>query len=154
MVCSSSAFFWLAFLTSFPVANNSKARSHFSQREEIPLHWTHGYLSPLNSSGRSGNVTCPQALTSVQEPIEDIKLHAFGDASGKGVAASLYAVIKQSSAINQGLVIANARLAKQGLTVPCRELVSGHMAVNLLTSAQRSTTCGVLSDHEEPCVHI
>ena len=35
------------------------------------------------------HVTCPRALTSVQEPIEDIKLHAFGDASGKGVAASV-----------------------------------------------------------------
>ena len=100
------------------------------------------------------HVTYPQALTSVQEPIEGIKLHAFGDASGKGRAASVYAVIKQSSAINQGLVIANARLAKQGLTVPCRELVSGHMAVNLLTNVQRSTTRGVVSDHEEPFTHV
>lgn len=82
------------------------------------------------------HVTCPRALTSVQEPIEDIKLHAFGDASGKGVAASVYAVVKQSSAINQGLVTAKARLAKQGLTIPRRELVSGHMAVNLLTNVQ------------------
>ena len=82
------------------------------------------------------HVTCPRALTSVQEPIEDIKLHAFGDASGKGVAASVYAVIKQSSAINQGLVTSKARLAKQGLTIPRRELVSGHMAVNLLTNVQ------------------
>ena len=82
------------------------------------------------------HVTCPRALTSVQEPIENIKLHTFGDASGKGVAASVYAVIKQSSAINQGLVTAKARLAKQGLTIPRRELVSGHMAVNLLTNVQ------------------
>ena len=82
------------------------------------------------------HVTGPRALTSVQEPIEDIKLHAFGDARGKGVAASVYAVIKQSSAINQGLVSAKARLAKQGLTIPRRELVSGHMAVNLLTNVQ------------------
>ena len=52
------------------------------------------------------------------------------------MAASVYAVIKQSSAINQGLVTAKARLAKQGLTIPRRELVSGHMAVNLLTNVQ------------------
>ena len=82
------------------------------------------------------HLTCPRALTSVQEPIEDIKLHAFGDASGKGVAASVYAVVKQPSEINQALVTAKARLAKQGLTIPRRELVSGHMAVNLLTNVQ------------------
>ena len=82
------------------------------------------------------HVTCPRALTSVQEPIEDFKLHAFGDVSGKGMAASVYAVIKQSRTINQGLVTAKARLAKQGLTIPCRELVSVHMAVNLLTNVQ------------------
>ena len=52
------------------------------------------------------------------------------------MAASVYAVVKQSSAINQGLVTAKARLAKQGLTIPRRELVSGHMAVNLLTNVQ------------------
>ena len=37
---------------------------------------------------------------------------------------------------NQGLVAAKARLAKQGLTIPRRELVSGHMAVNLLSNVQ------------------
>ena len=82
------------------------------------------------------HVTCPRALTSVQERIEDIKLHAFGGASGKGVAASVYAVVKEPFAINQGLVTAKARLAKQGITTPRRELVSGHMAVNLLTNVQ------------------
>ena len=35
-VCSTSAFFWSAFLTPLPIANNSKARSHLSQRAYIP----------------------------------------------------------------------------------------------------------------------
>ena len=82
-------------------------------------------------------LSCPRALTSVQEPIESIELHAFGDASGKGVAAAVYAVVKQKAAISQGLVTAKARLAKQGLTIPCRELVSGHMAANLLCNVKR-----------------
>ena len=34
--------------------------------------------------------------------------------------------------MNQGLVAAKARLAKQGLTIPRLELVSGHMTVNLI----------------------
>ena len=81
-------------------------------------------------------VSCPRALTSAQESIEKIELHAFGDASGKGVAAAVYAVVKQPSTLNQGLVAAKARLAKQGLTIPRRELVSGHMTVNLLSNVQ------------------
>lgn len=81
-------------------------------------------------------VSCPRALTSAQESIEKIELHAFGDASAKGVAAAVYAVVKQPSTLNQGLVAAKARLAKQGLTIPRRELVSGHMAVNLLSNVQ------------------
>ena len=107
------------------------------------------------------HVTCPRALTSIQEPIEDIKLHAFGDMSGKGVATSVYAVIKQSSAINQGLVTAKARLAKEGLTIPRRELVSGHMAVNLLTNVQdalqgfpvTSVNCSVLFQISSFCTN-
>ena len=81
-------------------------------------------------------INCPRALTSAQQPIENIELHAFGDASGKGVAAAVYAVVKQPTSVNQGLVTAKARLAKQGLTIPRRELVSGHMAVNLLSNVQ------------------
>ena len=34
---------------------------------------------------------------------EEIHLHSFGDASGKGVAAAVYAVVFQLSAVNQGL---------------------------------------------------
>ena len=81
-------------------------------------------------------INCPRALTRAQQPSKNIQLHAFGDASGKGVAAAVYAVIKQPSSVNQGLVTAKARLAKQGLPIPCRELTSGHMAVNLLSNVQ------------------
>ena len=81
-------------------------------------------------------VSFPRALTSTQKPIERIELHVFGDASRKGVATAVYAIVKQPSTLNQGLVTAKARLAKQGLTIPRRELVPGHMAVNLLSNMQ------------------
>ena len=42
--------------------------------------------------------------------------------------------------MNQGLVTAKARLAKQGLTIPRMELVAGHMAVNLLTNVHDALT--------------
>ena len=79
-------------------------------------------------------ITAPRSLAAHKEDIQAIELHAFGDASGKGVAAAVYAVVFQESGVNQGLVAARARLAKTGLTTPRLELVSGHMAVNLLTN--------------------
>ena len=59
-----------------------------------------------------------------------MELHAFGDASGRGVAAAVYAVVRQDSGTTQGLLAAKARLAKEQLTIPRLELVAGHMAVN------------------------
>ena len=48
----------------------------------------------------------------------------------------LYAVVTQPSGVNVGLVTAKASLAKQGLTIPRLEQVSGHMAVNLITNTR------------------
>lgn len=79
-------------------------------------------------------VEVPRALVLAREPTEAIALHTFADASDQGVAVAVYAVVQQQSGVKQGLVAAKARLAKQGLTIPRLELVSGHMAVNLLTN--------------------
>ena len=79
-------------------------------------------------------LTVPRSLAAYQEDIQSIELHAFGDASGKGVAAAVYAVVVQESGVNQRLVVARARLSKKGLTIPRLELVSGHMAVKLLAN--------------------
>ena len=50
------------------------------------------------------------------------------------MAAAVYAAVVQELDVNQGLVVARVRLAKKGLTIPRLDLVSGYMAVNLLTS--------------------
>ena len=73
-----------------------------------------------------------------QEPIEKIKLHAFGDANRDGVGAAIYAVVTQASGISQGLVTAKFRLAKQGLMIPRVKLVAGHMAVNLAVNVREA----------------
>ena len=65
-----------------------------------------------------------------KEEIDEIQLHTFGDGSGHGVCAAVYAVVRQASGMSQGLITAKCPLAKQGLTIPRLELVSGHMAVN------------------------
>ncbi len=82
-------------------------------------------------------VKAPRSIPLAQEPIQNIELHAFGDASGYGVGAAVYAVVTQETQVNQGLVCAKARrLAKHGLTIPRKELVSAHMAVNLLDNVR------------------
>ena len=80
-------------------------------------------------------LTVPRSLAVHQEEVQSIELHAFGDASGKGVAAVVCAVVVQELGVNQGLVAAQVRLAEKGLTIPRLELVSGYVAVNLLTNA-------------------
>ena len=82
------------------------------------------------------SVTTVRSLARYQESITSITLHAFGDASGNGVAAAAYAVVTQPSGQTQGLVTAKARLAKRGLTIPRQELVACHMAANLVTNVE------------------
>ena len=88
--------------------------------------------------GLPKRVAIPRALTTQREAVEEIELHSFGDASKKGVCAALYAVVKQNEDTNVGLVAARARLAKQDLSIPRLELVSAHMAANLLVNVREA----------------
>ena len=81
-------------------------------------------------------VSAPRSLIKFREEIQAIELHAFGDASGEGISGVVYAIIRQSSGVSRGLVAAKARLAKQGLTIPRLELVSAHMAANLVGNVE------------------
>ena len=83
-------------------------------------------------------VTVQRCVPLYEEEIHEIQLHAFGDASGRGVCAAVYAVVTQTSGTSQGLITAKARLAKQGLTIPRLELVSGHMAANLANNVRQA----------------
>ncbi|XP_046847100.1 uncharacterized protein LOC124440717 [Xenia sp. Carnegie-2017] len=83
------------------------------------------------------NIAVPRSIHTFQEEIDSISLHAFGDASGKGVASVVYAVVKQSSGSTQGIITAKARLAKQGITIPRLELVSAHMACNIVDNVRK-----------------
>ena len=100
--------------------------------EAIALQWTK-WENQLPAS-----VSTRRGIPTFQEPIQEIQLHAFGDASGYGVCAAVYAVVTHKSGITQGLVTAKSRLAKQGLTIPRLELVSGHMAANLAVNVRKA----------------
>ena len=45
------------------------------------------------STSKTSHVTVPRSLTKTEEPIESINLHGFGDASGMGVSAAVYATV-------------------------------------------------------------
>ena len=83
-------------------------------------------------------VTTPRTLAKHQQEIQLIELHTFGDASIKGVSSAVYAVVRQRTGVTQGLVTAKSRLAKQRLTIPRLDLVSAHMATNLISNVHKA----------------
>ena len=48
-------------------------------------------------------VKVPCSLAKAHEPVQAIDLHVFGDTSGTGTAAAVYAVVHQESGTDQGL---------------------------------------------------
>ena len=56
----------------------------------------------------------------------------------KGISAAVYTVVEQPSGRNQGLDTAKSGLSKKGLTIPHLELVSGHMATNLVYNVEEA----------------
>ena len=89
-------------------------------------------------SGLAQSFEVPRSLALIERRLRGIELHSSGDASANGVAACVYAVVRQVAGINQGLFAARSRLSKQGLTIPRLELVGGHMAVNLITNVREA----------------
>ena len=59
-------------------------------------------------------------------------LHAFGDASNKVCYAAVYAVLKKGDKHFQGPTASKCRIARKNKRIPRLELVSAHMAVNLV----------------------
>eukprot|EP00112_Aurelia_sp_Birch-Aquarium-sp1_P016884 Seg3862.2 transcript_id=Seg3862.2/GoldUCD/mRNA.D3Y31 product="hypothetical protein" protein_id=Seg3862.2/GoldUCD/D3Y31 len=78
----------------------------------------------------------PRSLYPFQEPIREVNLHVFGDTSGKGMPAVVYAVVHQDSGISQGLLAAKARLAKKNMSIPRLELISANMEANLVENVR------------------
>ena len=80
----------------------------------------------------------PRSLAFSREEICAIDLHGFGDASGKGTCAAVYAHVIQPSVSSQGLITSKSRLSKKGVTIPRLELISGHMTANLLENVKEA----------------
>lgn len=93
-------------------------------------------------------VNTPRPLAPYHEQVNSFELHTFGDASTNGVGTAVYSVVRQKSGVTQSLVTAKARLAKKDLTVPRSELVSAHMASNLVMNVKSA-----LRELPEPTVY-
>lgn len=50
----------------------------------------------------------PRPFTRFQEVTENVELHAFGDASGQGVRAAVYSIVRQPYGTTQQLVSAKS----------------------------------------------
>ena len=91
-------------------------------------------------NGTIETYTVPRPLAPYHQPIQEVTLHGFGDASVNGVCAVVYAVVRQEDGVTQGLVCSKARIAKRNLTIPRLELISGHITVNLTTNVRQAVT--------------
>ena len=60
------------------------------------------------------NKSIPRAIVDYREPVDELELHAFGEASTQGVGAAVYSIVRQQSGVTQRLVAGKGRLAKQG----------------------------------------
>ena len=81
-------------------------------------------------------IEIPRSIPTHKESITSVDLHAFGDASIVANCVAVYAVVNQLSAISQGLVASKSRNSKRDLTIPRLELVSTHMACNLISNVR------------------
>ncbi len=106
------------------------------------LPGTHNYQTYASWNKRYANlpasVTFPRSITPYQQPIQKVNLHAFGDASAKGVCSVVYAVVKQKERAGKSIVTAKARIAERGLKIPSLELVASHMVANLIVNVQQA----------------
>ena len=84
------------------------------------------------------SISVPRAIPQHREDVSNIAVQCFGDASGQGVSVAVYGVISQPSSDSVGLIATKARPAKQGLTIPWLELVSGHTATNVIVNVKEA----------------
>ncbi len=89
----------------------------------------------------------PRPLTPYRIPVSDIELHGFGDASSQGMSAVVYAVVHQADKTTKGLVCSKSRVAKRNLTIPCLELIAGHMTVNFVTNVKATLSNYQIATH-------
>ena len=83
-------------------------------------------------------VEVPRSIAPYLEDVTAVILHHLMDASKKAVSAETIVIVVQPSGYTQGLLSSKARLAKRGLSMPRKELVSCQMGANLATNTSNA----------------
>ena len=86
--------------------------NHSPWDKELPSSLMERWRKLCNKLPR--NIEVLRSLVGHREEIQAIDLHAFGDTSGQGTSAAVYAVVHQKQGVTQGLISAKARLTKKG----------------------------------------
>lgn len=60
----------------------------------------------------------PSPVTAYHEPISQLTLDAFSDASSKGVCSAVFQVVHRAQGTTQKLISSKSRLAKKNLSIP------------------------------------
>ena len=76
----------------------------------------------------------PTSIPTNKRSITSVDLHVFGDGSILAKCVAVYVVVNQPSAISQAPVAGESRISKRDLSLPRLELVSAHMACNLISN--------------------
>ena len=81
-----------------------------------------------------------------KKSITAVNLHAFGGVSIVASCGVVYAVVNQPSVTNQGLVVSKSCISEKNLTIPILELVSAHIASNLIENVKAAVKhCNIRS---------
>ena len=78
------------------------------------------------------SVKIPRAVSREVKRVKAVHLHVFADASKVACSAVTIAVIEHETGTVKGLLTSKSRISKRNATIPRLELVSGHMAANMV----------------------
>ena len=93
------------------------------------------------------SISIPRAFNMSFSTIKEVNIHTFADASGQGVCATLYVVIRQQNGeVHQGILCAKSRLVKKNQTIPRLELIAAHMAANITANTIKSLKSSKLNN--------
>ena len=109
---------------------------------EVSVHLKERWLKwtkQLNSVQVPRNV-----ITSVRE-IAAVHLHLFVDASNLACCAAAIAEVEHDAGVIKGLLTSKSRISKRSTTTPRLELISGHMAANMVRTCLLLSIDGLLS---------
>ena len=76
-------------------------------------------------------IKTPGSIPIKNEPITEIDIHLFSDASIDGICTVAYVIVYQPNNVSQSLITSNSRLAQKNISIPRPELIAAHIVSNL-----------------------